>query len=329
MNIGSSCFVPRNPPGVRTFSVAFSGPALAHELGCAEQSRAGQGEGLSMATIANAILPHIPYLRRFARSLTGRQESGDAYVAAVLESLIEDPSSFPDGIEPRVALYQVFARLWNSIGANGQSSIAAAASDTSISLVDRRIEAMMPIPRQAFLLVSVEGFSADEAGIILDRTSAQIDADLDEAGREIAEQVATDVLIIEDEPLIAMDLESIVTNVGHRVLGVARTKREAAAMVKKRRPGLVLADVQLADGSSGLDAVREILDVEDVPVIFITAYPEQVLTGRRPEPTFLIPKPFQQETVRTIISQALFFDVRAHNMDLPKPADPAVKEKSP
>ena len=268
-------------------------------------------------TIANAILPHIPYLRRFARSLTGRQESGDAYVAAVLESLIADPSSFPQDLDPRVALYRVFSRLWNSVAANDQARPGVVSADSSISLVDRRIEAMMPIPRQAFLLVSVEGFSPRQAGQILQRSPSEIEADLDEAGREIAEQVATDILIIEDEPLIALDLESIVTNVGHRVMGVARTKTEAEQMVKKQRPGLILADVQLADGSSGLDAVREILQTTDLPVIFITAYPEQVLTGHRPEPTFLIPKPFQQETVRTIISQALFFDVRAHNIAKP------------
>lgn len=268
-----------------------------------------------MSMVANAILPHLPYLRRFARSLTGRQESGDAYVAAVLESLVQEPSIFPADEDPRVALYRIFARVWNSIDANSRATPQSANDDGKSSLVDRRIEAITPIPRQAFLLVAVEGFTPEETARILDRTPAEIEADLDEAGREIARQVATDILIIEDEPLIAMDLESIVTNIGHTVLGVARTKREAAAMVQKRRPGLVLADVQLADGSSGLDAVREILEVMDVPVIFITAYPEQVLTGRRPEPTFLIPKPFQQDTVRTIVSQALFFDVKAHNVE--------------
>jgi DNA-directed RNA polymerase specialized sigma24 family protein/CheY-like chemotaxis protein len=269
-----------------------------------------------MSTIASTILPHLPYLRRFARSLSGRQQSGDAYVAAVLESLVADPSAFPQGEEPKVALYKVFAKFWNSVEANnGRPAGQIPAEDGETSIVDRRIEAMMPIPRQAFLLVAVEGFSPDQAARILDRSPVQIEADLDEAGREIAEQVATDILIIEDEPLIAMDLESIVTTIGHTVIGVARTKREAAAIVAKKRPGLVLADVQLADGSSGLDAVREILEAMDVPVIFITAYPEQVLTGRRPEPTFLIPKPFQQDTVRTIISQALFFDVKAHNVD--------------
>lgn len=78
-------------------------------------------------------------------------------------------------------------------------------------------------------------------------------------------------------------------------------------MVAERRPGLVLADIQLADGSSGLDAVDDILGLGDVPVIFITAYPERLLTGNRPEPTYLVTKPFQEATVRAAISQALFF----------------------
>jgi CheY-like chemotaxis protein len=170
---------------------------------------------------------------------------------------------------------------------------------------------LMPVPRQAFLLVSVEGFSPAEAAEILSKPESELHADLAEASREIAEQVATDVLIIEDEPLIAMDLAALVTTLGHSVTQIARTRKEAVAAIDKRRPGLILADVQLADGSSGLDAVRDIVGGMEVPVIFITAYPEQVLTGLRPEPTFLIPKPFNQETVRTIISQALFFDVRA------------------
>jgi DNA-binding LytR/AlgR family response regulator len=74
---------------------------------------------------------------------------------------------------------------------------------------------------------------------------------------------------------------------------------------------MILADIQLADGSSGIDAVNEILGVLDVPVVFITAYPERLLTGERPEPAFLITKPFKPEMVKAVISQALFFDVKA------------------
>lgn len=259
--------------------------------------------------IAEKIAPHLPYLRRFARALSGGQDSGDAYVVAVLESLVEDPSSFAQNDEPRVALYGCFLKVWNSVKLNQSPTTPLAGKPQST--VDRSLDAITPIARQAFLLTSVEGFTTAQVAQIMDTSIERVTELVSQAGKEIAEQVATDVLIIEDEPLIAMDLESLVQGLGHTVSGVARTHRDAVAAVKAKRPGLVLADIQLADGSSGLDAVNEILLTFDMPVIFITAFPERLLTGERPEPTFLITKPFETNTVRAIISQALFFGTSA------------------
>lgn len=266
-------------------------------------------------SISHEIAPHLPYLRRFARALCGRQESGDAYVVALLESLVADPSLFPRGMDARAALYRVFLKIWDSLEINH-----APRPSTEIDAAARHLEALTPRPRQAFLLTAVEGFTPDETARIMDTEEAGVSRLLDEAGREIAELVATDVLIIEDEPLIAMDLESIVTSLGHRISAVARTHTEAVAAVKRKRPGLVLADIQLADGSSGLDAVNDILMAEDVPVAFVTAYPERLLTGARPEPAFLITKPFSPDTVKALISQALFFDVKARAPNRRPPA---------
>ena len=260
-------------------------------------------------SLATEIAPHLPYLRRFARSLSGSQESGDAYVVHTLEAIIADPHSFPTDVDPKIGIYRSFLRVWNSIHVN---TIAEGASENAVTaLTDRRLDGITPRPRQAFLLVAVEGFSRDDAARILDCSNAELTKLIDEAGREIAAQVATDILIIEDEPIIAMDLEMLVEGLGHKVCHVARTHKEALAAVNKMRPGMILADIQLADGSSGLDAVNEILISYQVPVIFITAYPERLLTGSRPEPTFLIAKPFQPDTVKATISQALFFDTRA------------------
>jgi CheY-like chemotaxis protein len=147
--------------------------------------------------------------------------------------------------------------------------------------------------------------------IVLGKSEEEVRKLVDIAGREIAEQIAARVLIIEDEPLIAMDIENLVGEIGHEVVGIATTREEATAIAKKTSPGLVLADVQLADGSSGIDAVNDILKSINVPVIFITAYPERLLTGERAEPTFLVTKPFKPEMVKAIISQALFFDMCA------------------
>lgn len=259
-------------------------------------------------TIAAEIAPHLPYLRRFARALSGTQAGGDSYVLATLETLVADPSSFPRDVSARIALYRIFLKLWSSVPVNMSQPTTML---VRAGAVERNLEALTPISRQAFLLRTVEGFSVEEvAGVLnvdLDRAGALIQ----QAGREIAEQVATDVLIIEDEPIIALDIETLVQELGHSVTGIARTHKEAVALVAKKRPGLVLADIQLADGSSGLEAVAEILESIDLPVIFITAYPERLLTGERPEPAFLITKPFQPEAVKAAISQALFFDRRS------------------
>jgi DNA-directed RNA polymerase specialized sigma24 family protein len=264
--------------------------------------------------MSKAIAPHLPYLRRFARALAGTQAAGDAYVAATLEVLIEDPAVFDTSLDPRVALYRTFVGLWNSLDVNLKSEAPVGTTST----IDRKLESITPLPRQAFLLCAVEGFSPAEAAQILEVDVAKLDELIDLAGREIAAQVATDVLIIEDEPMIAMDLESIVEGLGHRVTSVARTHSEAVRAVDQQKPGLVLADIQLADGSSGLDAVNEMLASFAVPVIFITAYPDRLLTGERPEPAFLITKPYQPDTVKAIVSQALFFERRAHLRDRPQ-----------
>ena len=259
-------------------------------------------------SISEQVTAHLPYLRRFARATTGSQKSGDAYVASTLEAILADPTILPSNLSVRVALYRTFLKIVNSIKLNDRSS--ADVSQPRLDAAKRNLGALAPRARQAFLLVAVEEFSPQEAAQILDVDDTKLEKLIDEAGREIARQLATDVVIIEDEPLIALDLERLVTALGHRVVKIARTERQAIEAVRRARPGLILADIQLADGSSGLDAVNEILRTFTVPVIFVTAYPQRLLTGTRPEPTFLITKPFHAEYVKAVISQALFFDIR-------------------
>jgi CheY-like chemotaxis protein len=256
---------------------------------------------------AASIASHLPYLRRFARALTGSQASGDAYAIATLEALAEDSGQRPGSKE---YLFKVFLKIWRSVPVN-QQSVQASDENPAVRAADRTLEAITPLPRVVFLLRSLEGFTTAEITEILDMPQEETQRLMDEAGREIASQLRTEVLIIEDEPIIAMDLEAMVTELGHTVLKVTRTRKEAVAAIADAEPGLVLADIQLADGSSGLDAVNEILAICEVPVVFITAYPERLLTGDRPEPTFLITKPFRPDTVKAVISQALFFDRRA------------------
>jgi CheY-like chemotaxis protein len=248
------------------------------------------------------LAPHLPYMRRYARALTGEQAAGDAYVRATLEAIAAGEASLPPNLTPRVALYQVFHTIWGGTGARLETPLDFEADNAS-----RRLLRIPPRSRQAFLLTALEGFNPAEAGQILGATGPEIEGLITEAQAEIDAELVTRVLIIEDEPVIAADIEALVRELGHDVLDVAATRREAVEAVARATPGLVLADIQLADGSSGIDAVKDILGQFDVPVIFITAFPERLLTGERPEPTFLITKPFQPETVKAAIGQALFF----------------------
>ena len=259
-------------------------------------------------SLSATIAPHLPFLRRFSRAVSGSQTSGDALVAAMLEAIIADVSIFPKASSDRIALYKIFAKLFSSISIRiPQEAPPSAWERRAVA----NLSALSPRPRQAFLLVAVEGFTEDEAAEILDVPADEFASLLNSASSEISRQVATDVMIIEDEPLIAMDIEEMVESLGHRVVGTARTLSEATALFNKTNPKLVLADIQLADGSSGIDAVNEILESTALPVIFITAFPERLLTGERPEPAFLVTKPFNPDMVKALISQALFFDRQA------------------
>jgi CheY-like chemotaxis protein len=221
-----------------------------------------------------------------------------------LEALAAGERSLPPALTPRVALYYVFHAIWSSTGARLETEAAPLQPQFDPS---SRLLRIPPRSRQAFLLTALEGFTPSEAAQILETDIDEVEQLIASAQQEIDAELATDVLIIEDEPVIAADIEALVSELGHRVVDIAATHDEAIDAVALHRPGLVLADIQLADGSSGIDAVRDILKRYDVPVIFITAFPERLLTGERPEPTFLITKPFQPETVKAAIGQALFF----------------------
>lgn len=255
--------------------------------------------------LSNRIAPYLPYLRRYSRALTGSQTSGDAYVAAVLEAIIADTSIFPDTGNDRVSLFQLFSKLFGTASVPMPEPVSPFAWEQRASI---NLASVSPMARQAFLLVSVEGFIPDEAAAVLEVDRERISDFLDLASKEISQQVATDIMIIEDEPLIAIDIEQMVESLGHNVTGIARTRKEAVELFNRSKPRMVLADIQLADGSSGIDAVNDILKSSSIPVIFITAFPERLLTGERPEPTFLVTKPFNPDMVKALISQALFFN---------------------
>ncbi len=258
-------------------------------------------------SIGEEIAAHLPYLRRYARALTGSQATGDAFVRATLEAALSDDALRDSLSGGRVPLYRSFNKVWSSAYIDPGEEKGGDANDQA---AQSSLSAATPVSRQALLLTTLEDFSDEEAADIMEMDEADVRRLVQEAIEEIDRESATSVLIIEDEPLISMQLEDLVKTLGHDICGTAATRTQAQDVVAEKRPGLVLADIQLADGSSGLDAVDDILALGDVPVIFITAYPERLLTGDRPEPTYLVTKPFKESTVRAAISQALFFNAK-------------------
>lgn len=257
-------------------------------------------------SLGQKLHPHLPFLRRYARALTGSQGHGDAYVRATLEAIVAAPEEFPADVDPRLGLYRIFHAIWSS--SHLEDGPPLGYEEESEAIAHARLARLTPLPRQALLLTALEGFTSEDVGYLIGLDVADVDALVNEALTEIEAQTRAKVLIIEDEPIIAMDIEMIVRDLGHEVTAIAVTREDAVREAMAERPGLVLADIQLADDSSGIDAVKDILAEFAVPVIFITAFPERLLTGERPEPTFLITKPFQRATVKAAIAQALFFD---------------------
>ncbi len=256
--------------------------------------------------ISDVIAADLPYLRRYARALTGSQTSGDSYAAATLEAVLQDRSVFDGALAPRVALFKAFHMIWASAGQPTRGE------DEELGRLEARAQDHMarltPNAREALLLTTIEGLSADEVAEIMQIERSEAEDLVEIAVREMEESVRGKVMIIEDEAIIAMDIHSIVSDMGHEVTGIARTRDAAVEMGVSTRPDLILADIQLADKSSGIDAVNDLLgQFGEMPVIFITAFPERLLTGERPEPAFLISKPYSEEEVRAAVGQAMFF----------------------
>ena len=255
------------------------------------------------AELATAIGRELPFLRRYARALTGSQSAGDNYAAAVLEAILTD-RSLANGSDMRVALFRTFHAIWQSSG----QPVAETGTDSREARAQSRMAGLTPNSREALLLRTIEELSYDRIAEVMACSQAEVEELVQIAFDEMGRDIHGKVMIIEDETIIAMDLKGIVQAMGHEVTGIARTHAAAVDLAASSRPGLIRADIQLAAGSSGIEAVNEILAGDSsMPVIFITAFPERLLTGERPEPAFLISKPYSEDQVRSALSQAMFF----------------------
>lgn len=236
------------------------------------------------------LIRALPYARRYARALTGSQPQGDQLVADSLREMLASSSTASD---PKHALYH-----WVTKRFDADDQIVGDPSGLSQK------------QRQLLLLTSLEEVPIDAAAPIVAMSVSLARAELQDARDKLRTAAAADVLIIEDEPIIAMDIEDLVGNCGHRVVGVATTEQEAVDLAERTQPGLILADINLGAGGDGTAAVARILKHHYAPVIFVTAYPERLLTGEALEPAFVITKPFEPMTLAIATYQAVTGGVR-------------------
>ncbi len=263
----------------------------------------------------DGVRQQLPYLRRFARALNGRQAVADRLVAQAIEAVAAEQAQ-PGSKTAESDSEQLRRRLFRALvdahtGNPGSAGDMATLSDERI--LASRIRALPVDAATALLLSTLEGFEREAIAFVM-RLTPEIAADrLRAAHAALDEQAPTEILVIEDEPVIAMDIVGIVRQAGHRVLGIAATRDQAVRMAEARPPGLILADIKLADDSSGIGAVDEILahlaeqrpGGARIPVIFITAFPERLLNDERLEPSLLITKPFSDHLLRVAIAQAI------------------------
>lgn len=256
--------------------------------------------------VSTLVEDYLPHLRRYARALSGGQAAGDTLAVHTLEKIASDVGLVDTTVEPKIALLKIFHTVW--LDSDRAYQVSPANADLLEQKAQQRLQRLTPRAREAFLLRMLESIGIDGIAIILN-VSAQEAKDLIDIGiAEMQSDIVSKVLIVEDEAVIVQDLCGIIEDMGHQIAGTARTFDEAMKLSNDLDFEIVLADIMLADGTSGIDVVASILDDhKETPIIFITAYPEKLLTGERPEPTYLIAKPFDEEQVRSAVSQALFF----------------------
>lgn len=253
-----------------------------------------------MMSDANSILELLPFLRRYARALTGSQTRGDNCVRLCLETILAEPGRM-EGRDAKLQLFKAFHDAWRAV----DTQIASPRRPERDSQLSHGLAALPSMERQVLLLAFLEEFSLEDTAMIVGVTEREARALLDRARNQVQLVSSVPILIIEDEPMIAMEIARIVRHLGHRVCGTAARQSDAIELAARTQPALILADIQLKGNDSGITAVQEILKNVEVPVIFVTGFPERLLTGDKLEPAFVIPKPFSPEMLKAAIGQAL------------------------
>ena len=252
-------------------------------------------DGIEVRELSRHLRTNVAGLRRFVGIFTGNHRFANLCVVRLIDEVAAEPGVVSLASTPRIGLFRLLLCILNEF------SEAAA-------FVDNGRDILCPdyLVRQAYLLSAIEGFSPKDIAEILDLTVECVDQMSAQFAQTELTAPQAQILVIEDEPLIAWQIERLVDQLGHRILGVATTRKQAAKFLRNVEPDILLADVQLADGSTGIDTVADILAHINVPAIFVTADPDRLNSGQLVEPLFVVAKPFIPVTLKAVISHALF-----------------------
>jgi len=234
--------------------------------------------------------------------VSGSQPTADDLVAKALELTINDAQTEPMNLTRRVfrhvnTLIKVH-RLSPRPKSGGSADV--------VSIVDDRLQSLSLLSRQVFLLTSVERFADSDVCSILQLRGTELDSARQLARREMARQIHPNVLILEDDAFTAADIQYQLTDAGHSVVGVAATHREAIELAVIKPIDIVLADVQLADGGNGIEAVKQICATKHVPAIYLTAFPERLKECAASIKKSCVAKPFLLDQIESLLVDKLF-----------------------
>ncbi len=241
------------------------------------------------------FMQHLPYLRRYARALTGTTGRGDALVTRTLEWYLDadDAQSLSRG-----ALYRHLNQLQD------QGTVAPAVAP--YHPVETALMALDETDRRLYLLVNLEDLPVSDAAAVLGLPPEEAMERLTHARERVRARLTATILIVEDDAIIAYDLAETVRGMGHIVCGNAATMDEALALAAEHRPTLALMDIRLADGDNGLEVARELRSQRFLPVIFVTAFPEDLARQGLEHLGPVIPKPFTRDQIEQAITRAVF-----------------------
>jgi DNA-directed RNA polymerase specialized sigma24 family protein/ActR/RegA family two-component response regulator len=258
-----------------------------------------------MEAQARRLMAQLPYMRRYGRALTGSTTRGDDLVTRGVEAALTEPDRYQldidDELVTRRRLYTLLNTLFDTDMSAGKLQPAEPGHP-----IEAALNSLPEQERRVFLLVSLEELPTSQAAEVMGLTADEARDALARAQNAMREQLVANILIVEDDAIIAYDLTETVLGMGHKVCGTAATMEEALAAAAANQPSLALMDLRLAHGGSGITTAQALRETRALPIIFVTAFAEELKQRGLDYLGPVIKKPFTREQIERAITQAVF-----------------------